>query len=125
MSQITCEFTGGRKNDQIQEADAVLYSSVFDNDNKMSAPESHEMEELNKIRKANQIWAWFQWESPAYHRENLKPYDGFFNATMTYRYDSTLWMPYSSIATMKMNIYGVVSKSEKNSEICKKWSQNR
>ena len=86
-AQITCEFRGGKKYDQIPEADAVLYSSVFD-DEKLSA-NPDELARMNELRRPDQIWSWFQWESPQFHREDLKPYDNFFNATLTYRYDST------------------------------------
>lgn len=94
--------------DELSDADVIMYSQVFESEKLANNPDM--LEQLNNMRKVNQygaaqIWAFFQWESPGLHRENLKPYDKFFNATVTYRKDSTFWHPYSSLSWIRLNGY--------------------
>eukprot|EP00794_Sanderia_malayensis_P009786 gene9786-10785_t len=55
------------------------------------------MEELNNMcqhsRPAYQKWVYFISESPI-HTPDRAPLNGFFNWTMTYKYESDVWLPY-------------------------------
>ncbi|XP_069692392.1 alpha-(1,3)-fucosyltransferase C-like isoform X2 [Periplaneta americana] len=49
-------------------------------------------------RKPHQRYVFFTLESPATNSYDLKPYNDFFNWTMTYRRDSDIWRPYGFLA---------------------------
>lgn len=78
-------------------ADVVVMSPLFD-----PSLTNLDFDEVAKIRRKEQIWVWFQWESPQFHGNDLKKYDNFFNATLSYRFDSTFWFPYSSMIKNKL-----------------------
>ncbi|XP_062407115.1 4-galactosyl-N-acetylglucosaminide 3-alpha-L-fucosyltransferase FUT5-like [Sardina pilchardus] len=48
---------------------------------------------LNLIRPEKQRWVWLTMESPLFNG-NVKPLNGYFNLTMTYRRDSDIYVPY-------------------------------
>ena len=91
----------------------VVFSPVFDSSlpHKLDFSVDSMTSEFNNIktwRKPNQIFIWFQWESPNFHgpdRDDLRPFDNFFNATMSYRHDSTFFMPYGSLIQNKIIKY--------------------
>ena len=59
-----------------------------------------------KWRKPNQIFAWFQWESPWFrgpNKDDMRHYDDFFNASISYRSDSTFFLPYGTINSLIKN----------------------
>ncbi|XP_069690390.1 alpha-(1,3)-fucosyltransferase C-like [Periplaneta americana] len=49
-------------------------------------------------RKSHQRYVFFTLESPSTNSYDLKPYNDFFNWTMTYRRDSDIWRPYGFLA---------------------------
>ncbi|XP_062395707.1 3-galactosyl-N-acetylglucosaminide 4-alpha-L-fucosyltransferase FUT3-like [Sardina pilchardus] len=51
---------------------------------------------LNLIRPEKQRWVWLTAESPLFNG-NLKPLNGYFNMTMTYRRDSDIYVPYGML----------------------------
>lgn len=93
-NDFNCKFEFGSPkptSSQLKHADAVVFSPVF---NRELPPD---FSYINKLRRTDQIYVNIQTESPQYHRINYKVYDGFFNATMTYRQDSTFFAPYGTI----------------------------
>lgn len=81
-------------------SDAIVMTPVFD-----GGARDLDYEKINKIRNEKQIWTWFQWESPQFHNNDFRQFDGFFNASMSYRFDSTFWLPYSSMIRNKIYTY--------------------
>ena len=81
----------------IQKMDAIIFSPVLDFTGRWPH-RLDEAEDLNndnykgwhilkngRWRKPNQIFAWFQWESPWFHgpnRDDMRQYDDFFNASI-------------------------------------------
>ncbi|XP_041932207.1 alpha-(1,3)-fucosyltransferase 7-like [Alosa sapidissima] len=51
---------------------------------------------VDQTRPQRQKWVWFSLESPA-HNGNVKPFDGHFNCTMSYRLDADVYTPYGSM----------------------------
>ena len=90
-------------------SDVIVMSPVFDPGlNKL------DFDRIKRIRTKNQIWVWFQWESPQFHSIDLRKYDNFFNATLSYRFDSTFWFPYSSMIMNKLKWLNSTEPSDKN-----------
>ena len=59
---------------------------------------------LTKYRRNSQVYVFYQMESPYFHNFSYRKFDGIFNATMTYRLDSTYPVPYSSIGLLKKSL---------------------
>ena len=88
---------------QLMEADAIIFhpaSKDWDPPYKHNYPPDFSF--FNKYRTKNQIFTFMQWESPYYHKTSLIEYNRFFNHTMSYRLDSTIQMPYSSLSEVKL-----------------------
>ena len=68
---------------------------------------------MEKSRKSEQIYVFYQLESPWYHPaskvegsdNNLRIYENFFNKTMTYRFDSDYIQSYSNIMLIKFRAF--------------------
>ena len=91
-------------------ADAVVIHPIFSET--LPPTENSDFKLISKTRRQEQIFAFFQWESPEYHhshsqdpRTDYRVYDNFFNETMTYRKDSTMFFPYGSTAIIKFKKY--------------------
>ncbi|CAF0757326.1 unnamed protein product [Adineta ricciae] len=65
------------------DADAVVYHGR----------DPIDLKEANKYRQSHQRFVFALWESPA-HTDSLKPYNAFFNWTMTYRLSSDIVASY-------------------------------
>ena len=62
------------------------------------------------VQKFRAPWIFYQWESPEFHHDvkfadNYTVLDGFFDASMSYRSDSDIYFPYSSIQIVKYLMY--------------------
>lgn len=77
-----CEITNDMK--RFDEADGIIYHmrDYIDRSN-----------ELMKHRKTSQRFIFTLWESPI-NSPDLRSYDNFFNWTMTYRFDSHVFLTY-------------------------------
>lgn len=88
MTQLSCPFLSNycditTDKNLFSEADAVVYH-IRDNINRKQA---------NKYRHPDQRFVFTLWESPM-HTPNLKSFKGFFNWTMTYRFQSHIITSY-------------------------------
>ena len=72
--------------DTLKQADAIIVHPVF---NPLEWSNTKEFLELKQYRKPHQIITFFQLESPFFHRGDYTRFNNFFNATLTYRFDST------------------------------------
>ena len=52
------------------------------------------LSDLPSYRSQSQTWVYFLMESPVFQGVNNKVYNGLFNLTMTYRFDSDIFIPY-------------------------------
>ena len=96
------EVSYGHDAEKIKAADIVIFHPVFGCD---MIPNRAWLDGIAKLRSAHQIFTFFQWESPEYHQYGLHAYDNFFNATMTYRQDSSFFWPYGSLTLTKLTRY--------------------
>lgn len=90
-----------KKINEFHRADAVVFHPVFDKSL------AKNLDKLRMNRRPNQLFVFLQWESPSqrYHSEDRNQYsiyENFFNATMTYRGDSTYHFPYGSLVDTKL-----------------------
>ena len=97
MPQCVCQVetnpinTLWKNKENIINADAIIFSPVFDNEWPLPG---NVFTELEKLRSPSQVFAFLQREAPANTHsektESLVAYNGFFTDTITFRADSTL-----------------------------------
>ena len=100
-----CKITYGENTiENVKNADAVIYSPDKTKANyQLPNPKiEKDREFINKVRSKDQLWIFSQMESPEYHRSDYSIYDNFFNATLSYRKDSTFWSPYGSVISTRL-----------------------
>ena len=92
------------------EADVVVIHPLFSAN--LPPNPSKAFRNITNFRRNDQLFVFFQWESPEYHhdftadkRTDLRVYDNFFDLTMTYRNDSDVKFPYGSAVTIKLMLY--------------------
>ena len=71
---------------------------------------------MNSIKQPKQLYIFEQLESPYFHKNvDLIKYDGFFDASFTYRRDSTFYLPYSSVVYLKLKYwFNIANWGKKN-----------
>ncbi|ODN00235.1 Alpha-(1,3)-fucosyltransferase C [Orchesella cincta] len=105
-----CDFTTDRSYFEI--ADAV----VFDCRNLKIKKKTiwdwlwDEHDDIPEFRMHRQFWVFHMMEAPVHTWINLKPFEGLFNWTMTYRRDSDVYIPYGRLKTKQTEVgkYGTV-----------------
>ena len=89
------------KMDLLRQSQIVVFMPVFSKTLAQLIPK------LNKNRRPDQYFVFFQWEAPnEFHNEkdqNLSAYNNFFNATLTFRSDSDYLFPYGGLIQTYMN----------------------
>ena len=85
-----------RSKESLKNAAAVIFTPI----RTLSLPPDFNL--ISKVRQKHQLWMFYQWESPEYHRDAYQIYDNFFNGTMSYRKDSSFFNPYGSIIATKL-----------------------
>ena len=106
-----CTINYGGTEENVRQADVIIFHPVFG----CGMQNSEEwMVNMTEWRRPDQLFIFLQWESPEYHQGSYKYLDGFFNATMTYRSDSTFFTPYSNLALTKLTRYYSARYSQYN-----------
>ena len=85
-----------RSKESLKNAAAVIFTPI----RTLSLPPDFNL--ISTVRQKHQLWMFYQWESPEYHRDAYQIYDNFFNGTMSYRKDSSFFNPYGSIIATKL-----------------------
>lgn len=60
-----------------------------------------EKDDIPEFRMHHQLWIFHMMEAPVHTWINLKPFEGLFNWTMTYRRDSDVYIPYGRLLPRK------------------------
>ena len=107
-----CDIKIGWNPDWITRAGAVVYHPDFKDGN---GPSDNFLEISSKYRTPRQLYVFFLLESPKYHPVTPKPinyskFKNVFNATMTYRTDSTFRQTYGSIGSLGNTAAGKFSE---------------
>ena len=101
--EFTCIVKTSKSPEELRNADAVIVHPVFTKleDQKGSIFRDF----ISKVRTERQMYLFLQWESPEFHTGDYREFNNFFNATLTYRQDSSFLFPYDSIVGLKLRAY--------------------